>query len=69
MTCLSHSNRNSTFLHTQGTIEYLVPVFLTLLKDSYPDVRLNVIGKLSQVNQVCVCLLSLSAADDIYKIT
>jgi len=38
----------------QGTIEHLVPVFLTLLKDTYPDVRLNVISKLSQVNQVCV---------------
>lgn len=36
----------------QGTIDHLVPVFLTLLKDMYPDVRLNVISKLSQVNQV-----------------
>jgi hypothetical protein len=36
----------------QHTIEHLVPVFLTLLKDQYPDVRLNVISKLDQVNQV-----------------
>lgn len=36
----------------QATIEHLVPVFLTLLKDSHPDVRLNVISKLDQVNQV-----------------
>ncbi len=36
----------------QSTIDHLVPVFLTLLKDAYPDVRLNVISKLDQVNQV-----------------
>lgn len=36
----------------QHTIDHLVPVFLTLLKDQYPDVRLNVISKLDQVNQV-----------------
>lgn len=35
-----------------ATIEHLVPVFLSLLKDVYPDVRLNVISKLDQVNQV-----------------
>lgn len=39
-------------LGKQATIEHLVPVFLTLLKDVYPDVRLNVISKLDQVNQV-----------------
>ena len=39
-------------LGKQATIDHLVPVFLTLLKDAYPDVRLNVISKLDQVNQV-----------------
>jgi serine/threonine-protein phosphatase 2A regulatory subunit A len=39
-------------LGRSGTIDHLVPVFLTLLKDMYPDVRLNVISKLSQVNEV-----------------
>lgn len=39
-------------LGKQSTIDHLVPVFLTLLKDVYPDVRLNVISKLDQVNQV-----------------
>lgn len=39
-------------LGKQPTIEHLVPIFLTLLKDAYPDVRLNVISKLDQVNQV-----------------
>ncbi len=29
-----------------------MPVFLILLKDVYPDVRLNIISKLDQVNQV-----------------
>lgn len=36
-------------LGKQLTIEHLVPIFLTLLKDVYPDVRLNVISKLDQV--------------------
>lgn len=31
------------------TIDHLVPVFLNLLRDPYPDVRLNVISKLDQV--------------------
>lgn len=35
-----------------ATIEHLLPVFLSLLKDDVPDVRLNIIGKL---DQVCVC--------------
>ena len=39
-------------LGKQPTIENLVPIFLTLLKDAFPDVRLNVISKLDQVNQV-----------------
>ena len=35
-----------------ATIEHLLPVFLSLLKDDVPDVRLNIIGKL---DQVCLC--------------
>lgn len=38
-------------LGKQPTIEHLVPVFLNLLRDPYPDVRLNVISKLDQVGQ------------------
>lgn len=34
------------------TIEYLLPLFLQLLKDDFPDVRLNIISKLENVNQV-----------------
>lgn len=36
-------------LGKQETINHLVPIFLTLLKDVFPDVRLNVISKLDQV--------------------
>ena len=39
-----------------ATIEQLLPIFLSLLKDEFPDVRLNIISKLDQVNQVCQCL-------------
>lgn len=38
-------------LGKQPTIEHLVPVFLNLLRDPYPDVRLNVISKLDQVKR------------------
>jgi serine/threonine-protein phosphatase 2A regulatory subunit A len=34
------------------TITHLLPVFLTLLKDEIPEVRLNIISKLEEVNQV-----------------
>lgn len=39
-----------------ATIEQLLPIFLSLLKDEFPDVRLNIISKLDQVNQVCTHL-------------
>lgn len=42
-----------SFLWSQdATIEQLLPIFLSLLKDEFPDVRLNIISKLDQVNQV-----------------
>ncbi|KAL7206640.1 hypothetical protein ACSBR2_019371 [Camellia fascicularis] len=39
-------------LGKDATIEQLLPIFLSLLKDEFPDVRLNIKGKLDQVNQV-----------------
>lgn len=35
-----------------STIEHLLPLFLTQLKDEFPDVRLNIISNLDCVNQV-----------------
>jgi len=35
----------------QPTITHLLPVFLSLLKDIYPEVRLNIFSNLDQVNQ------------------
>jgi len=34
-----------------STIEYLLPLFLQLLKDEIPEVRLNIISKLDLVNK------------------
>lgn len=34
------------------TINHLLPMFLQMLKDEFPDVRLNIISKLEQVNNV-----------------
>lgn len=39
-------------LEKDNTIKYLLPLFLQLLKDEYPDVRLNIISKLDLVNKV-----------------
>ena len=36
-----------------ATIEHLLPVFLSLLKDDFPDVRLNIIAKLDQARRSC----------------
>lgn len=38
-------------LGKEATIESLLPLFLQLLKDDFPDVRLNIISKLEQVNE------------------
>lgn len=46
---LVESNMFIYFLYR--TIEYLLPLFLQLLKDDFPDVRLNIISKLENVNQ------------------
>ena len=37
-------------LGKDSTIEHLLPLFLHLLKDEFPEVRLNIISKLDQVN-------------------
>ena len=37
-------------LGKEATKEHLLPLFLHLLKDEFPDVRLNIISKLEQVN-------------------
>lgn len=37
-------------LGKDATIEHLLPLFLHLLKDEFPDVRLNIISKLELVN-------------------
>lgn len=39
-------------LGKQETTEHLLPMFLQMLKDEFPDVRLNIISKLEQVNNV-----------------
>lgn len=38
-------------LGKDSTIEHLLPLFLHLLKDEFPEVRLNIISKLETVNQ------------------
>src|SRR3984957_3220632 len=37
-------------LGKDATIEHLLPLFLHLLKDEFPEVRLNIISKLELVN-------------------
>lgn len=37
-------------LGKDATIEHLLPLFLQLLKDEFPEVRLNIISKLEVVN-------------------
>ena len=37
-----------------STIEHLLPLFLSQLKDECPEVRLNIISNLDCVNEVCI---------------
>ncbi|MBA0834718.1 hypothetical protein Goarm_007045, partial [Gossypium armourianum] len=45
------TDRRSFHSVVDATIEQLLPIYLSLLKDEFPDVRLNIISKLDQVNQ------------------
>jgi serine/threonine-protein phosphatase 2A regulatory subunit A len=43
-------------LGKQETIDHLLPMFLQMLKDEFPEVRLHIISKLELVNQgLCQC--------------
>lgn len=42
----------ATVLEKQDVYDQLLPLFLRLLKDTHPEVRLNIISKLDSVNQV-----------------
>lgn len=51
----------SPILSKQSTIDRLLPIFLNMLKDEFPDVRLNIILNLSVVNEtIGISLLSTS---------
>lgn len=43
-------NGLAPLLGKEATIERLLPLFLHLLKDEFPEVRLNIISKLETVN-------------------
>ena len=43
-------NGLAPLLGKDATIEHLLPLFLHLLKDDFPEVRLNIISKLETVN-------------------
>lgn len=46
----NHISGLAPLLGKDLTVEHLLPLFLHLLKDDFPDVRLNIIGKLELVN-------------------
>ncbi|CAN7127496.1 unnamed protein product [Brassica rapa subsp. narinosa] len=52
-------------LGKDSTIEHLLPIFLSLLKDEFPDVRLNIISKLDQVNQGFTKSLAMTFVSEI----
>jgi serine/threonine-protein phosphatase 2A regulatory subunit A len=41
----------NTQLIPPRTIHHLLPMFLSMLKDDFPEVRLNIISKLESVNK------------------
>jgi len=46
----NHISGLAPLLGREPTIEHLLPLFLHLLKDEFPEVRLNIISKLETVN-------------------
>lgn len=46
----NHISGLAPLLGREATVEHLLPLFLHLLKDEFPEVRLNVISKLETVN-------------------
>ena len=46
----NHISGLAPLLGKEATIDHLLPLFLQLLKDDFPDVRLNIISKLELVN-------------------
>ena len=50
-----------------STIEHLLPLFLTQLKDECPEVRLNIISNLDCVNEVCKFQFNYDATVMIYQ--
>ncbi len=42
----------STTLSKQDVIDHILPILLQLLRDTNPEVRLNIMSKLNQLNQV-----------------
>jgi hypothetical protein len=55
---MEHFQQCVIFRHF-STTEHLLPLFLQLLKDEFPDVRLNIISKLEQVNEGNIYLFAL----------
>ena len=45
------ANKYSETANIPRTIDHLLPMFLQMLKDEFPDVRLHIISKLELVNQ------------------
>jgi len=48
--------RENVIWRAHSTIQHLLPIFLVLLKDEFPDVRLNIISKMDLVNNGTHCL-------------
>ncbi|KAI8372723.1 armadillo-type protein [Radiomyces spectabilis] len=59
----THISGLAPILGKDLTIEYLLPLFLQLLKDDFPDVRLNIISKLQNVNQAIIEYIPLLASE------
>ena len=49
--------KKDDYLTSLRTIAHLLPMFLQMLKDEFPDVRLHIISKLELVNKGMICLV------------
>ena len=56
-------------LGREASLEHILPLFLHLLKDEFPDVRLNIISKLETVNTGMLTGAESGFSDSIYPIS
>ena len=50
-------------LQKESTVQHLLPIFLSMLRDDTPEVRLNIISSLDKVRKTKMCVRKVAATN------